>query len=49
MSVATTKEGTTWLVGQNIQTTPGQAPGQTTQIQLPKNISVNRVTWVELR
>jgi type IV pilus assembly protein PilY1 len=49
MSVANTKEGTTWLVGQNIQTAPGQAPGQTTQIQLPNNTSVNRITWVELR
>jgi type IV pilus assembly protein PilY1 len=39
----------TYLVGQSVNPTPGQAPGQATQFKLPTNIQVNRVTWTQLR
>jgi type IV pilus assembly protein PilY1 len=58
LSVVTTTQGTTTLIGQYISPTiTGSAAGTTTsvsvggatQFQLPPNTTVNRVTWVELR
>jgi len=48
LSVVNTKETTTFLVGQNVSVTIGNAPGQTQQVSL-SDTSVNRLTWVELR
>jgi type IV pilus assembly protein PilY1 len=48
-TVLNTKEGTTWFYGQAITPVLGQTPTTPTQLNLPPNISVNRVTWVELR
>ena len=48
LSVVNTKEATTFLVGQNISITQGQAPGQAQQIALT-NTTVNRLTWAQLR
>ena len=49
LSVVNTKEGTTYIVGQDIAIGQGgTAPGQVQQIQLA-NTAVNRLTWVELR
>ncbi len=47
VSIANTKEGTTYTVAQNIIVTQGQAPGQAVPIQLPSNTVAKRVTWVE--
>jgi hypothetical protein len=44
-----TKANTTYLIGQLINPIPGQAPGVATQINLPANVQVNRVTWTQLR
>jgi type IV pilus assembly protein PilY1 len=48
-TVLNTKEGTTWFYGQSITPTLGQTPTAPTQLNLPPNIAVNRITWVELR
>jgi hypothetical protein len=48
LSVVNTKESTTFLIGQSISVTAGQAPGHADQIAL-SNTTVNRLTWVELR
>jgi type IV pilus assembly protein PilY1 len=49
LSVVSTKEGTTYLIGQDIAIAgPGTSPGTSTPIALT-NTSVNRLTWVELR
>jgi hypothetical protein len=54
LTVVTTSENTTWLVGQGI--TPGTAGSgaagsqpQPIPITLPPNVTVNRKTWVQLR
>jgi hypothetical protein len=50
LNVVNTVEGTSWLVGEGIAPPPpGGAPPQPTQINLPPNTVVSRLTWVELR
>jgi type IV pilus assembly protein PilY1 len=48
LSVVNTKESTTYLIGQDISVTAGQAPGHADAVAL-SNTTVNRLTWVELR
>jgi type IV pilus assembly protein PilY1 len=50
LTVVNTLEGTSWLVGEGITPpAPGSPPPPPTQINLPANTSINRLTWVELR
>jgi type IV pilus assembly protein PilY1 len=50
LNVVNTVEGTSWLVGEGIAPPPpGGLPPQPTQINLPPNTTVSRLTWVELR
>jgi type IV pilus assembly protein PilY1 len=49
LTVVTTKANTTYLIGQLINPVPGQSPGVATQVQLPTNVQVSRVTWTQLR
>jgi type IV pilus assembly protein PilY1 len=49
LTVVSTKANTTYLIGQLINPLPGQSPGVATQVQLPANVQVSRVTWTQLR
>ncbi len=40
---------TSYLVGQSLNPSAGSPPGKATAFQLPTNISVNRMTWTQLR
>jgi len=49
LSVVTTQQSTTFLIGQAISPVPGQSPGKVIPIALPPNYSVQRTTWKQLR
>jgi type IV pilus assembly protein PilY1 len=49
LNIVNSKEGKIWFFGQQINPVPGQPPAQPQQLNLPPNVTVNRVTWTELR
>jgi len=49
LSVVTTQQSTTFLIGQAINPQPGQSPGKVIPIALPPNFTVQRTTWTQLR
>ena len=48
LSIVRTSNSTT-LIGQSNNPVAGTAPGIATPFSLPTNISVNRMTWTQLR